>query len=250
MKRMFKLGWVILILGLIMAGIGYLNHGNRTIVLNGGWPRVIKQHTKTLSHGQKFTRINLSASTADVVIRQGKQYQIKYYGMGGALPTAKITDQTATVKQKGQLQYLFNINSQTERDLIVITVPKKADLAGKVKLASGDLRVSNISLKNVKVEVNSGDVNYNHVNLTGGKTHLESGDFNAQALKVAGHYTVLNETGDNTVTNTTVDGYFLQTDNGDNEMNGEDQGDRNLAQNENADNVLYLITTDGDNEVN
>lgn len=250
MKRIFKLGWVILILGLIMTGIGYINHGNQTIVLNGGQPRVIKQHTKVLSHGRSFTRLNLSVSTADVVIRRGKQYQIKYYGMGGEVPTVNMAGQTAKIMQKDHFQYLINLNNQVERDLIVITVPKKATLAGKIKLDSGDLRISNIGLKNVKVDADSGDVDYNHVKLTGGKTHLESGDFSAQSLEVRGHYTVLNEDGDNTVTNTMVDGYFLQTDDGDNEMNGEDQGDRNLAQNEHADNVLSLITTDGDNEVN
>ena len=74
--------------------------------------------------------------------------------------------------------------------------------------------------------------------------------FRCYNLTVQGQYTVNNQSGNNTVTNTTVDGYFLKTDAGDNELNGEDKGEEPLHQNDDAENVLRLITQSGDNEVN
>ena len=110
--------------------------------------------------------------------------------------------------------------------------------------------MSNAKLDNVDVDVDSGNVEYHQVTLRGGNTKIESGNFTGRNLTVQGHYTVNNQSGDNTVTNTTVDGYFLKTDAGDNELNGEDKGEETLHQNDNAENVLRLLTQSGDNEVN
>ena len=96
----------------------------------------------------------------------------------------------------------------------------------------------------------AGEVEYRQVTLRGGSTKLSSGNFTGHNLIVQGHYTVNNQSGDNTITNTTVDGYFLKTDAGDNELNGEDKGEESLHQNDDAENVLRLITQSGDNEVN
>lgn len=250
MKKLFKIGWVVLIIGLLALAIGYFNGGNKTISFNGTRPVVIKNHVRHLSTNKQFDQLDLDASTANVVIKQGKKYQVTYYGMGGQIPTANLADKKLTVNQKNKaLEVLFDVNGYNQ-DLIVVTVPKGHALSGKIHLASGDLEVSNVDMTGTKVKVSEGDVDYDHVTLADGKTTLSEGDFTGKRLIVKGHYTVNNDEGDNTVTATDVEGYHLYTSNGENELKGQDKGDQTLDQNETAANVLVLTTSEGDNEVN
>lgn len=250
MKRLFKIGWIILVVGLIALGIGYFNGGNKTVSFVGARPVVIKDHVRQLSSNQQFDSLELDASTAEVVIKQGSKYKVTYYGMAGQIPQAKLNGKKMNVTQRSNWRMSFTVNGYQNQDLIVVTVPRGHALSGKIKVASGDLRVSNVTLKNAVVSVDEGDVTYNHVKLTSGKTSLSEGDFTGQQLTVKGHYTVHNDEGDNTISNTTVDGYHLYTDDGDNSLNGEDKRDQTLNQNENGVNVLNLVTSEGDNEVN
>lgn len=250
MKRLFKVGGIILIVGVLALAIGFFNGGNKTVYFENARPIVIHDHVKHLSTNQKFNRLNLNVSTANVVIRQGSKYKITYYGMGGHIPTASVKNGTATVRQDGTISYSFNLNNYRDQNLIVITVPHGQALRGKLQLKEGDLKLEKLTLQKMAVLSHDGDIDYQQVTVNGGKTSLKEGDFNAQKLTVQGHYTVDNNDGDNTVTKTTVDGYYLATTNGDNELNGEDKGSQTLGQNENAANVLHLLNDDGDNEVN
>ncbi|MBB1080404.1 DUF4097 family beta strand repeat protein [Limosilactobacillus sp. STM2_1] len=250
MKNVFKIGGVVLVVGLIILGIGFFNGGNKTVYFDGSRPRIVHNHVYHLSTNKSFERVDISASTANVVIREGKKYQVAYYGVGGHVPAATVHNQVASLRQTGGALYALNLNSYRDQDLIVITVPHDQPLAGQIHLDSGDLTVKDINLENAHVKVDSGDVDYQGVTLNNGQTSIQSGDFEGQQLTVYGHYTVKNDSGDNTVTNTTVDGYELQTDDGDNELNGEDKGSQTLTENTSATNVLKLVTQSGDNEVN
>lgn len=250
MKKIFKSGWIILVLGLIALGIGYFNGGNKSVIFNGARPVVITNHVRHLSTNKAFDQLNLDASTADVVIKRGNKYQVTYYGMAGQIPKAKLNGNRMTVKQQGNLKILFNVVDYQNKDLIVITIPKGHALTGNIRVASGDLNISNVDLTDAMLNIDSGDVNYDHVSLSGGKTTLYDGDFRGQQLTVKGHYSIVNHEGDNTVTNTQVDGYHLDTDDGENNLNGQDKGDQTLNMNESASNVLRLINFEGDNDVN
>lgn len=250
MKKLFNIGWIILAIGLVMLAVGYFNGGNKTINFNHGHPEIITNRTQKLSTNKQFNRLNLDVSTADVVIKQGKKYQVTYYGKSN-VPTAKLNGKTMTVKQKSvNFQVNFSVNHDDYQDLIVITVPKDKKLTGQLNLNDGDLRISKVTLDKTAVDTGAGDVSYDQVKVIGGQTTLSEGDFTAQQLQVDGHYTVHNDEGDNTVTDTSVDGYYLHTDDGDNNLNGEDKGDQTLTTNDGAVNVLRLITTEGDNQVN
>lgn len=251
MKKVFKVGVIVLILGVILLGIGFLNNGNKTVYFENNRPAIFHPHTKTISTNKAFERIDISASTANVVIREGKNYQITYSGISKHTPAITVHNNVASIRQTGSFPLVFNFNEyQPHQDLIIVTIPHDQALAGRIYLESGDLTVSKIKMDNIDVNSGAGDVEYRQVTLRGGSTKLSSGNFTGHNLTVQGHYTVNNQSGNNTVTNTTVDGYFLKTDAGDNELNGEDKGEESLHQNDNAENVLRLITQSGDNEVN
>ncbi|MBC8744166.1 DUF4097 family beta strand repeat protein [Lactobacillus sp. Marseille-P7033] len=251
MKKVFKIGWIVLILGVIMLGIGYFNNGDKAVYFENNRPAILHSSTKKISTNKHFERIDITASTANVVIREGKKYQVTYSGISNHAPAVSVHNNVASIRQTGDFPFMVNINHYGfHQDLITVTVPHDQALAGRIHLESGDLSVSNAKLDNVDVDVDSGNVEYHQVTLRGGNTKIESGNFTGRNLTVQGHYTVNNQSGDNTVTNTTVDGYFLKTDAGDNELNGEDKGEETLHQNDNAESVLRLLTQSGDNEVN
>lgn len=250
MKKLFNIGWIILAIGLLMLAVGYFNGGNKTISLNQGRPQIISSRKQKLSMNKQFDRLNLDVNTANVVIKQGKKYQVTYYGKSN-IPTAKLTGKTMTIHQKSvNFQVNFSVNHDDYQDLIVITVPKGQKLTGHLNLNYGDLQVSKVTLDKMEADVNAGDVTYDQVKVVGGQTTLSEGDFTARQLQVDGHYTVHNDEGDNTVADTTVDGYYLYTDDGDNTLNGGERKDQTLAQNDTATNVLRLITSEGDNQIN
>lgn len=251
MKKVFKVGVIVLILGVILLGVGFLNNGDKTVYFENNRPAIFHPHTKTISTNKAFERIDISASTANVVIREGKNYQITYSGISKHTPAATVHNNVASIRQTGSFPLVFNFNEyQPHQDLIIVTIPHDQALAGRIHLESGDLTVSKVKMDNIDVNSGAGDVEYRQVTLRGGSTKLSSGNFTGHDLTVQGHYTVNNQSGDNTVTNTTVDGYFLKTDAGDNELNGEDKGEESLHQNDDAENVLRLLTQSGDNEVN
>jgi hypothetical protein len=249
MKKLFKIGWLVLVIGLVALGIGYFNGGNKTIAFNNhNQPTVVKSHVRHLSSGKRFDRLDLSASTADVVIKQGDKYQVTYYGMGGKIPTARLNGRKMTVRQTGHISVHLVLNDYNDRDQIVVTVPKGHALAGRINVHEGSLTVSKVNLTNCTVDVRDGDVVYKQAALNGGRTTLTEGDFTGRQLTVNGHYTVANTEGDNTVTDTTADGYHLHTSDGDNKLDGQ-KHEQTWNQNNTATNVLSLVNSDGDNEV-
>ena len=242
MKKVFKVGVIVLILGVILLGIGFFNNGNKAVYFENNRPAIFHSHTKTISTNKAFERIDISASTANVIVREGKKYQITYSGISKHTPAVTVHNNVASIRQTGGFPLVFNFNNyQPHQDLIIVTIPHDQALAGRIHLESGDLTVSQVKMDNIE---------YRQVTLRGGSTKLSSGNFTGHNLTVQGQYTVNNQSGNNTVTNTTVDGYFLKTDAGDNELNGEDKGEEPLHQNDDAENVLRLITQSGDNEVN
>lgn len=250
MKKLFKIGWLILVIGLVALGVGYFNGGSNAIAFsNHGRPTVVTSHIRRLSSNRRFDRLDLNASTANVVIKQGNKYQVTYYGMGGEIPTARLNGKKMTVKQTGHVSLHLMFNDYNDQDKIVVTVPKGHKLTGRINVHEGSLTVSKVNLTNCIVSVRDGDVVYNKAVLNGGKTTLTEGDFTGRQLTVNGHYTVANTEGNNTVTDTAADGYHLYTGEGDNKLGGQEHGAQTWNQNNTAANVLSLTTSEGDNEV-
>ena len=247
MKKTFKIGLGILIIGIILMVVGFAGHGMKNVSFEGATPVIEKQVTKKLSTAKEFNRVNLTSSSANVLIKTGSKFAISYQGSNARLPKVTVTNQSATIHQGEGRGTFFSYNNGD--DTIIITVPKGTKLAGKLDVADGDLSITNVDLENMDVNVADGDVVYNNLTVTGGKTTLGDGDFTSNRVIFKGHYTVKTDDGDNKVIASHADGFILHTDDGDNKLDGVDHGTEDLQQNESAANLLRLEANDGDNSV-
>lgn len=249
MKRMFKIGWIVLVIGLVAMAIGYVNHGNRSVELVHGRPQIQRHGTWQLAH-QSFSGVDLDLATADVTIRQGDGFHVRYQGQTGNKPTVSVRNHRLVVKQAANGGRRVSLFSAGEfNDHLTIIVPRGTTIKdGQIKLDDGDLSVNGVDLANVQLTSASGDIDLHHVQLTGGQAQLSDGDFEANYLRVKGHYRVDNTSGDNDVHGEQIDGCRMYSADGDNEVNGRDHDQNTIdVGNFNGANVLELNAQDGDN---
>ena len=184
-KEVFKVGVIVLILGVILLGIGFFNNGNKAVYFENNRPAIFHSHTKTISTNKAFERIDISASTANVIVREGKKYQITYSGISKHTPAVTVHNNVASIRQTGGFPLVFNFNDyQPHQDLIIVTIPHDQALAGRIHLESGDLTVSQVKMDNIDVNSGAGEVEYRQVTLRGGSTKLSSGNFTGHNLTV------------------------------------------------------------------
>ncbi|MDD6432794.1 MAG: DUF4097 family beta strand repeat-containing protein [Lactobacillaceae bacterium] len=247
MKRMFKIGWLVLIVGLVALMIGYLNHGDRNVDFHNGRPRVQRQASWRLTN-RRFDKVNLDVTTANVRIKRGAAFRVNYHGLTKNKPIVVKRGHTLVIKQPDNDRgFYFHINGFD--DQLTITLPRDAQInGGTIKMGSGDLDINGVDLDDTKIDVASGDVDLDNLTLSGGHAELNSGDFTAHQLRVRGYYRVNNDSGDNEVHAAGIDGYRLQTTSGDNAVNDHDRDQDTVEDNMTADNTLELITQSGDNE--
>ncbi len=247
MKRMFKIGWLVLVVGLVALMVGYLNHGDRDVDFHNGRPQVQCQASWRLTN-RRFDKVNLDVTTANVRIKRGAAFRVSYHGLTKNKPLVVKKGQTLVIKQSTSSGgFFFNVNGFD--DQLTITLPRDAQITGgTIKLGSGDLDVDGVDLTNTKIDVASGDVDLTNLVLNGGQAELNSGDFTAHQLRVNGYYRVNNDSGDSEVHAAGIDGYRLQTTSGDNAVNGRNRDQNTVEDNMTANNTLELITQSGDNE--
>lgn len=247
MKRMFKIGWLVLVVGLVALMVGYLNHGDRDVDFHNGRPQVQRQASWRLTN-RRFDKVNLDVTTANVRIKRGVAFRVSYHGLTKNKPLVVKKGQTLVIKQSTSSGgFFFNVNGFD--DQLTITLPRDAQITGgTIKLGSGDLDIDGVDLTNTKIDVASGDVDLTNLVLNGGQAELNSGDFTAHQLRVNGYYRVNNDSGDNEAHTASIDGYRLQTTSGDNAVNGRDRDQDTVEDNMTANNTLELITQSGDNE--
>ena len=253
MKRLFQVGLAILIVGLVVLGIGWFNHGNKAVSLDGTKPVMVNQkwtHSKVVN--KQFHQINADLTSADVTIVRGNKFQIIYHGRN--IPKIQVNNGQATIKQDDtdRLNGFHWSSSHHGSDTVTIVIPKGVQLSGHLHLSQGDLYLNNVELNQLNGSVEEGDVTINNVTVSSSQFKLSEGDFLAHKLTVNHHCKVVNDEGDNTVRGVSAEGYYLRTDEGDNslfhqEQDGEDQ--TVLQKNSHATNVLTLISSEGDNSI-
>lgn len=283
MKRAFQIGGGLVIIGLIMAAIGFFSHRQPFNPLtNPG------QNTRTTLTTKKFNRVKVTAASADVVVKQGEGYAVKYYGTRHPAIKAQVKGNQLTVTQthitKSKHVHFFNDSD----DRVVITVPKGVKLANLTVAANSDLTVNDLNLASAKLTANGGDVTVNdskinggqlttdsgdltinrskltgtevktdsgdielaRVTVNGGKATLTSGDLDADRVTVNGHYRVNNQSGDSEVHTTNHPGAILTSDNGDSELGHHRNEDGGTIQRDTANpNLIHLVNQSGDNLV-
>lgn len=248
MKRMFKIGWIVLIIGLVALLFGWLNHGDKNVDFVNGRPQ-LQRHGEWKLTNKQFDKLNIDVTAADVTIKHGVKYRVSYRGLVRNRPTVAVNNHTLTVKQSSSGNGVFGIHANGG-DHLVITIPHDAQLTGgKITGGSGNLSVDGVDLTNMAIDVYGGEVSLTDLTVQGGQTDLGSGNFTARGLRVNGHYRVKNESGDNDVDASAIDGYRLHTASGENTVNGQDKDDQStVTEGMDAANTLELITESGDNE--
>ncbi len=103
MKRMFKWGWLFLVVGVIFLAIGAFAHGAKDVVFNG-WKPVVYSNKANYQHSystEAFKQVDVTVGNANVVIRRGDNYGVKYHGRKSARPRVKVLNGRLVVRQKG-----------------------------------------------------------------------------------------------------------------------------------------------------
>lgn len=262
MKKALKIGGILIVVGIVIAAVGFFSHRQPFNPFNED--EITHVNKQTLSK-KAFSRVKITAASADVTIKESDHYGVYYYGKSYAAVKAKVRNGQLTVTQTHAIASKHvSINWWTNgEDRVVITVPHKSQLAdltvsgnsdvalenvtlakahintaggdltinrsqidgGSLTTADGDIAADNSRLAATRLNSASGDIDLNRVTVNAGKASLSSGDFTARKLTVNGHYLLNNQSGDNDVQTSNHPGAILTSDSGDNELGHSSQDD-------------------------
>lgn len=202
MKKIFKAGWIVLALGIISLVVGIAFNGVRDIEFDGLSPQVAKKNQrieKTYAK-KEFTKIDLKdlEAVAQVEIRQGDTYSIKYDGNSQNEPDITYRDDQVVIQRKKNLRRLTGFASDIYEAKLVITVPKDKKLENvkfddfftgsfflkgltlkelELNADLSELTLEQVNIERVKIDSSVGsDITVRDSNLNDGELKFESGD--------------------------------------------------------------------------
>lgn len=257
MKRAIKWGSIIFACGLIISGIAYLGHKQPFDPLT---PIEESKANHDVLTRKSFNKIDVTASSADVVIKQGEHYTVSYYGKKTHAVHATIKNGTLKVTQTpithSKLAPIQIINGSDE-DRCVITIPEGKTLTNIKSHVNNDLILKQLSAKNVTLDSNSGDISILNGEFDRGTVTTTSGDvdirqsslLNTKLASTSGDITLAKvsltkgsstlTSGDFTGRRLTITGHYTVTN----------QSGDNLVTKSAIDGAK-LTTTNGDNKLN
>lgn len=242
MKRTFKLGWFILIIGLLLLVLGKIMHGSKEVSFDN-WKPKVEQYATTVSKKYtkigRFTKIDVRTTEADIEIVQGNKYAVEYVGRSNNKPSVKVEKEKLIVKQAesgfNEFHLGFSYNDDSDDvGRIVISVPQNISLneldaksgGGDVKVddqkinslklssSDGDIAFTQATVAKARIDVADGDVAFNEVHLGSGTISQNDGDLvmkNGELKQVEAR----NQDGDVSYTETTLNGGRLEMQDGD-----------------------------------
>ena len=278
MKKTFKWGWILLVVGIVFLIVGGFAHGAKDVVFNNWRPMVYS--TKADYHKNydidDFDQIDVSASNADVKIRRGNEYQVKYSGRKSARPSVKVVNGRLTVRQKGSTQknrfvgFRWFGNEKDVSNKLTVYVPDNVKLKkvrnlnnyGETDIkgistdyleaigSEGALKLSNMNIDDANVEMrDSSEVRFENTNLLAGLVTSEDSDINISngALR---RVEIQQEDGDVNMRNVALDGGKAELSDGDINLSESTVSRGYLVTNDDGDNVLRNIKAGGYEVVN
>ena len=284
MKKAFSIGGVLVIIGAIIAAVGFFSHRQPFHPVSEPEQALTKKATLTTKH---FSRVKVTAASTNVSLKQGDHFAAKYYGTRHPAIKATVKDGQLNITQTHVTQ-TKHVHFFDTDDRIVITVPRGTNLDDLTVSANDDLRIENVNLVNVDISTNggdiivnnskikggqltndggdidiansklsatrlnseSGDIDLSRVTVNGGKSSLSSGDLTANKLTVQGVYRVNNQTGDIDVKTSNHPGAILTNSNGDNELDHQENDDSGTLQRDTENpNLIHLTNDSGDNSL-
>lgn len=186
MKRVIKWGCIIVICGLIISGIAYLGHKQPFDPLTPIEESTANHNVLTR---KPFRKINVTASSADVIIKQGDRFTVSYYGNKNHAVHARVTSgvlkitQTPITHSKLVKFQLLNSSSQ---ERCIITVPKGATLTKITGHVNNELLLNRVFAKVVTLVSNSGNINVLHSEFDQGQINTTSGNIDVRNSALIG----------------------------------------------------------------
>lgn len=190
MKKVFRWGWIILTIGLLMIGLGFGMHGSKEVSFDNWKPRVGQDSrvNKVYPKISKFTEIDVSATEADIIFVRGSKYAVEYSGRTKYKPSVRVENQKLIVRQtqsgsnEFHLSFGYNDNSESA-ERIIVSVPQDVSLDRvKAKSTLGDIKVNDREINDLELTSNAGDIGLN--NVTASKVEISASDGDLALNKV------------------------------------------------------------------
>lgn len=217
MKRMFKSGLIILVVGLVFVLGGYFFHGKKSVVFHGFKP-MIEENIDRTANSYQFDKIKLRLTDTNVRIEQGSEYAVHYHGRSDMRPQLKEQDGELTLTgTTSETKHGMLIGNDLGEPRITITVPKDKKLKKlQVQTSGGDFQVRGISAKKVDLNLDDSDEAYlNGVDFGGGQIKLNDTDFSVVNKSVFKQVAVKAYDTDWDISSMTVNGGSAYLDDGD-----------------------------------
>ena len=190
MKKLYKIGGLLIIIGLFLFGV------SKVVTSHSPQPTPARpQQRQSRSQGHtfnvnEFDRIQLKCYRPDIRIATGKNFQITISGSHGAdikKIKAKVKDQQLTIYDQPEHHYndgFYQVN---------IFVPKRSSLKKVAGFCdAGDMQLTNLDLSTMELKINDGDLVINDAKTNNLQAQVNDGDFKivdstilASKLKVA-----------------------------------------------------------------
>ncbi|MFC6295743.1 DUF4097 family beta strand repeat-containing protein [Lactiplantibacillus daoliensis] len=192
MKKTVKIGFLLLILGIILAIFGIANNGIQTVYWRNGF-HIQHRYVQTYQPSQ-LKSITLKTGS-DVVIRSGAKNSVKVVS-NMQKPTVEDDAGHLTVKSAAGNYATFNFQlTKSIQDTTVITVAKgtKLDKITAEQGQVGDVSINNLTIKQLALKMR-GDLNLTAVAIEQPLTDISASD--ATLTKVTAPSLALNSDGE------------------------------------------------------
>lgn len=285
MKKSFKWGWILLVIGGLLLVIGGFSHGAKDVVFNDWRPMVDSPHpnfNKKYSV-ENFDQIDLTTTNADVTVKRGDSYGVEYRGRKSALPKVKVVNSRLTVRQKGTTHnrgfvgFRWFGHYHTSTNQITVYVPDNVKLKKIRNLnnygtthmqgistsqlealgSDGSLKLVNMNIDNANIEMRDSDeIRLENTTLLSGLLTSDDSDVSIKDGTLR-NVEIEQSDGDVSIRNVALDGGKINTSDGDVHLAESTVTNGYSITNEDGDNVLTNVqaggftvnTTDGDNNL-
>lgn len=207
MKKYYLGLTIAFVIAIIIAMIGLINNGFLSVGSNSNegpfvvWGNPKSRPVKTLRTAAPFQDILINAETANIYIKVGGKYQVRFQSNQKA--KLKVTNQQLEVRQTDSSEPASIINishneySKTKRmgDLF-ITVPDTN------------------TLKNIKITNGDGEINLQNLNLKSLKIDNDDQNINLTKVKVADHAHINSDDSVVNISNSQLKNFYLAADDG------------------------------------
>lgn len=128
---------------------------------------------------KSFNKIKVTASSADVIIKQGNHFTVSYYGNKNHAVHAQVKDGVLKITQTPVTHSKlakFQLLNSSDEERCIVTVPQKASLTKIEGHVNNELLLNRILAKKINLESNNGDINVLNSEFDQGKIITTSGD--------------------------------------------------------------------------